>query len=185
MGALSGWLQKRRTGLLGDYIEGDVLEIGCGSAITLDMYDSKIKGYVGIEYSADDVKKLKKKYPQAKFFQRDLDTDQLHLNKKFDTIISLAVMEHIFNQKFSFEELLKHLKPDGRIIITTPTPLGNDIVHRLGSRLGLFDREHHDDHIVIYNKERFGVLAQEFNAKIEKYKKFQLGCNQLVVIAKK
>lgn len=74
----------------------------------------------------------------------------------------------------------------GKIIITTPTPFGNDWVLKYGSALGLFSSQAgHGDHIVVYNKDRFRVLANELGLKIEKYKTFELRCNQLVVLSKK
>lgn len=185
MGFLSGWLQRKRTSLLRDYISGDVLEVGCGPGATLEKYSDRIKSYTGIEVDKKYIELLKKKYPEQTFVRRDLDIERIGLDKKFDTVVSLAVIEHIFNQKFSFGELVESLKPKGKIVITTPTPIGNDIVHALGSQVGLFDRSHHDDHIVIYNKKRFKVLAEEFGMKIVRYKKFQLGCNQIVVMMKR
>ena len=53
------------------------------------------------------------------------------------------------------------LKPNGRIVLTTPTVIGNDLVHRLGASVGLFSQDAQDDHIVIFNKRRFEVLANE------------------------
>lgn len=185
MGLLSKFLKKSRTGAVADFIAGDVLEVGCGYSITYEQYRNLINSYWGIEMTDDRVSLLKEKFPQAHFFKKDLDNDKLELKRKFDTILSIAVIEHIFNQKFSFEEMVKHLKPEGRIVITTPTPFGNDIVHRIGSRLNLFCTTAHDDHIVIYNKRRFQILANEFDMKIVKYKRFQLGCNQLVVLERK
>ena len=52
--------------------------------------------------------------------------------------------------------------------------------------VGLFDsKAGHDDHIVVYNKDRFRVLANELGLKIVKYKTFELRCNQMIVLAKK
>ena len=67
----------------------------------------------------------------------------------------IAIIEHIWNQRFLFEQVLKNLKPSGKIVITTPTPFGNDFVHALGAKVGLFAKSAVDDHIMIYNKKRF------------------------------
>ncbi|MCF7859628.1 MAG: class I SAM-dependent methyltransferase [Candidatus Cloacimonetes bacterium] len=165
------------------YIKGDVLDLGCGTAEILDYIN--IDNYTGLDYSPEMVKKLKKKLPQHKFFTRNLDEDTYCLKTKYDTITMIAVIEHLFNQRHLFKEIIKHLKPNGRIVLTTPTPFGNDIIHRLGANMGLFSKHASDDHIVIYNKQRFKNVAREFNLKLIVYKKFQLGCNQLVVFKKK
>ncbi len=184
MGLLSKWLHNIRTKLVSPYVRGDVLDIGCGPATNLKISKNKINTYVGIEYDSELVKKLNNKHAGSKFFQKDLDVDTFDFNEKFDRILLIAVIEHIFNQKHLLKECLKYLKPDGKIIITTPTPFGNDVVHRLGASFGLFSKDASDDHIVIYNKKRFEILANEFNLKIEKYKKFELGCNQLVILTR-
>ncbi len=50
----------------------------------------------------------------------------------------IAVIEHLFNQKFVMDEVSNVLKPGGKVVVTTPTPFGNDVVHRVGATLGLF-----------------------------------------------
>lgn len=185
MNLLSKSLKKTRLKKINPYIYGDVLDLGCGDGSVYKRYQHKIKTYYGIEVDKQKVKNLQKKYLQAKFYYRDLDTDLFNINQKFDTILLLAVIEHIFNQKHLFIQIKKYLKTSGQIIITTPTYFGNDIIHNYGSFLGLFDKKAHDDHIVIYNKNRFNTLCQEFNLRIKLYKKFQFHCNQLVVLKRK
>lgn len=173
-----------RTDLVAPYVEGDVLDLGCGQASYLEICGNKINRYYGIEMNKDRVKILKDKYPDQKFFYKNLDEDKLDFDVNFDTIILVAVIEHLFNQKHVMQEIIKNMKKDSKLIITTPTPFGNDIVHVLGGMIGLFSKEAVADHIVIYNKLRFKMLAKEFNLKIEKYKKFEFGCNQLVIMSK-
>jgi SAM-dependent methyltransferase len=185
MGLLSKWLHNIRTKLVSPYVEGDILDVGCGPATNLLISQHKIKKYVGIEYDHSLVKELNEKYREASFCQKDLDLDNFDFDMKFDRVLLIAVIEHIFNQKHLLNECLKCLKPDGKIIITTPTIFGNDIIHRLGASIGLFSKDASEDHIIIYNKKRFEILANEFNLKIKKYKKFELGCNQLVILTRK
>ncbi|WP_332913953.1 class I SAM-dependent methyltransferase [Algoriphagus boritolerans] len=119
------------------------------------------------------------------FFTIDLDKDEIPKENQYDTILLIAVIEHIFNLKFLFEQIHDLLKDDGKVIITTPSPFGNDFVHKIGTQLGLFDKEGgQDDHIVIFNKKRLQILANEVGLEVNKYQKFQLGCNQLVVLKK-
>jgi SAM-dependent methyltransferase len=185
MGLLSSWLHKIRTNRVIHYVSGNVLDLGCGPATIYASFAYKISNYYGFEYDKFLVEQLRKKYSPAKFFQKNLDEDNFDLDIKFDYILLIAVIEHIFNQKHLFNEILKYLKPEGKIIITTPTVFGNDIVHKLGSSIGLFNKEvGQDDHIIIFNKKRFKVLANEFNLKIDRYSKFELGCNQLVIMSR-
>ncbi len=183
MGVLSAYLKRKRAATSGKYIQGTVLELGCGDAATIQQYASEITRYVGIDHNRELVEQLRVNYPQHQFYAMDLDSDTLPPNGKFDTILALAVIEHIYNQKHFMQQLVQNLKPGGRIILTTPTPLGNDVVYTLGARLGLFDITGGlNDHIVIYNKKRFYLMARDMNLEVEVYRTFQLGCNQLVVL---
>jgi len=183
MGLLSKFIRKVRTSKIAPYINGSVLDLGCGDAVVLRLFSQKIKTYYGVEYDCQRIEKLKRSFPQHNFSCADLDEGSFAFSLKFDAILLLAVIEHVFNQKHLFNQILKNLKSDGVIIITTPTPLG-DLVHRIGAKLGLFARSADDHHITIYNKRRFKVLADYFNLKIITYKRFALGCNQLVVMTK-
>jgi len=57
-------------------------------------------------------------------------------------------------------------------------------LHRLGAAIGLFAKSAVDDHIVIYNRHRFTILADEVGFEVERYESFQFGCNQFVVLAR-
>lgn len=185
MGFLSGFLQKRRIRILEPYINGDVLDIGCGDASVYSTYKDRINSYYGVEFDKSVVEQLSKKYRRARFFQKDLDEDSLNLGRSFDTIVLLAVIEHIYNQKHLVQELIDHLKPGGKIIMTTPTVWGNDVVLRIGGRLNIFSSDRgYDDHKVVYSRQRFEILARNFSLEVERYRTFQFGCNQFVVFRK-
>ena len=81
----------------------------------------------------------------------------------------LALIEHLFNQKHVIDEVKMALKPDGLLLITTPTPFGNDIIHSIGAKVGLFAKSACYDHIVIYNEKRFKILANEVEMKLVHY----------------
>ncbi len=96
----------------------------------------------------------------------------------------LAVIEHLFNLKHIGLELACALRPGGILIITSPTNFGNDIIHRIGCKFGLFSRAAENDHICIFNQKRFEIFAIEVGLVLIKYQLFQLGCNQLVILEK-
>ena len=151
MPVLSEYLARARTAKIAPYVKGDVLDLGCGNATTLSQYAHQITSYCGIERSQPRVDSLSQQYPHACFIVRDLDRDRLQLDRQFDCVLMIALIEHLFNQKHVMDEVALALKPGGVVVITTPTPFGNDVIHRLGAAIGLFYREAMDDHIVIYN----------------------------------
>jgi hypothetical protein len=102
----------------------------------------------------------------------------------FALFLRCAVIEHIFNLKHLGHGLALALRPGGRVILTTPTPFGNDVVHNLGAKLGLFSQVAVDDHIVIFNRKRLQIFAGEAGLVLAAHKLFQLGCNQFAILEK-
>lgn len=184
MALLTNYLIDARMSRIAPHIRGDVLDLGCGRAEILEKYATKLDSYCGVEYSEEAVQSLRKAHPEAMFFARNLDQDRLELGRQFDCILMVALIEHLFNQKHVMDEVASALKPGGTIVLTTPTPFGNDVVHRLGATVGLFAKAAVDDHIVIYNHHRLRLLAKEIGLKLTRYYTFQLGCNQFATFTK-
>jgi SAM-dependent methyltransferase len=185
MALLSGFIQKNRYAQIAPYIKGDVLELGCGvMSYVLTNHSSSISSYCGVERSVQQIERLRKIHPGYSFFQRDLDRNSLDLDRKFDCVLMIALIEHLFNQRFVMDEIVKVLKPGGIVVITTPTPFGNDVVHRFGAATGLFAKSAVDDHIVIYNRLRFKILAKEIGLNLKKHRYFQGYCNQMAILEK-
>lgn len=182
IGILTPAIREKRKRMVKPYVKGDVLDLGCGQADFYDLCRDQIAAYYGVDGDPAVLERMRQKFPDANFFQKDFDEDTLDLDRKFDCILMIGLVEHLYNQKHIMKEVKRYLKPNGVIVITTPTPFGNDVVHRVGSTLRLFSPVARDDHVVIYNKKRFEILAKDLGFVIEKYKKFQLGCNQLVVL---
>lgn len=182
MGLLTARIKCNRMRMAAPYMQGDVLDIGCGGAEALAYGGPGMSSYTGIDIPEGHVARLGRDFPDHSFFCRNLDEDRFDLPRQYDAALLLAVIEHVYNQKHLIQEILRALKPGGRIVITTPTPFGNDVVHRWGVPLGLFCRTAYDDHIVIYNRKRFTILARDFGLNIERYQRFQFGCNQLAVL---
>ncbi|HNT89156.1 MAG TPA: methyltransferase domain-containing protein [Candidatus Hydrogenedentes bacterium] len=181
MGLLTNTVKRQRLRVVTPYVRGDVLDVGCGPALALEACRDRIGSYTGIEHTDERVAGLRRRFPDHTFLRKDLDEDLLDLGRQFDTVLLVAVIEHVFNQKHLMRQLVPLLKPEGRLVVTSPTPFGNDVVHRIGAALGLFSKDAAHDHVVIYNKRRFLLLAREFGLMLETYCRFQCGCNQLAV----
>ncbi len=106
--------------------------------------------------------------------------------KTFNTIVALAVIEHINVPEVYeiFKKFKERLRPDGKIILTTPTRAAKPILNFM-VRLGLADKENIVEHKHYWNKKDIFNLAEKTSFRIEKYKKFQLGFNQLAIFEHK
>ncbi|MEL6259325.1 MAG: class I SAM-dependent methyltransferase, partial [Pseudomonadota bacterium] len=181
---LSKSIARTRVRKILPHVQGDVLEVGCGAGILYEAIKDQVGSYTGVDIQTDKIAEAQAKFPEATFAVADVDRDEIPYTAVFDTVVMSALIEHIFNLKTLGENLEKALRPGGRVVLTTPTPFGNDVVHRLGARLGLFSPIAVDDHIAIFNKKRCDIFAREFGLKLAAHQTFQIGCNQLAIIEK-
>ena len=184
MPLLSAYLSRARYARILPHVRGDVLDIGCQQGQLRDHAAGRINRYVGIDLSESDIEQARRAHPDCEFKALNLDDEPLGYDAAFDTIVMCAVIEHIFNLKHLGQGLARALRPGGRVVLTTPTPFGNDIVHRLGAKLGLFSQVAADDHIAIFNGKRFEIFAGEVGLRLASHRRFQLGCNQLAILEK-
>ena len=103
-------------------------------------------------------------------------------DKKFDTIVALAVIEHIEVAKVFeiFKVLKSKLNQNAIIFLTTPTPMSRPILNFLAF-LHVLDRENIKEHKHYWTKQEIFNLAKITGLHVRKYKKFQAGFNQLAI----
>ncbi|MFV2043850.1 MAG: class I SAM-dependent methyltransferase [Anaerolineales bacterium] len=176
---LSGFIQTQRFKAAAPHIRGDVLDIGCGNAGILAFLDSG-QNYIGIEGHPSIFRWLKENYEGNEFHQLDLDRDVLRLDKQFDTILMLAIIEHLKMPHRVLSRLPQLLKPDGKVVITTPSP-GGDMIHRIGARIGLFYMSAAQEHETIFTYQTLMERLEQNGLRIDHYRRFLLGGNQLFV----
>jgi 2-polyprenyl-3-methyl-5-hydroxy-6-metoxy-1,4-benzoquinol methylase len=177
-GVLSGYLHKKRNGLVRRYVTGDVLDIGCGPATIAEFLEPSQK-YVGIEIQDAYITYLRGRFPQHTFLRRDVERESLSLGSlRFDTVLMVALVEHLATPESVIVEARKHIKPGGHLVISTPTRLGGAI-HQLGATIGLFSREALADHKRTYDQGDLAALLLDCGMRIDLHKTFEFGANQL------
>ncbi len=154
---LEKFLQNYRFRKVKPYLKGDVLDFG-GNEGEL------------------------KKFVRGKYFLANYDHSKIK-NNFYDTIVSLAVIEHIeFDKVFEiFHKLKKSLKQNGRIFLTTPTKIAKPVLETWAF-LGIIDKDNIAEHKHYWNKKEIFLLARKTGFDVIKYKKFQLGFNQLAIL---
>lgn len=150
-------LQNYRFKMVKPYLIGDVLDFGGNQ---------------------DELKKLVK----GKYLNVNYDYYAME-NSHFDTIISLAVIEHIdFDEVFEiFRKFKKILNKNGRIFLTTPTKIAKPILE-LWSLVGILDRANIAEHKHYWSKKEIYDLAKQSGFTVKQYKRFQIGFNQLACL---
>jgi 2-polyprenyl-3-methyl-5-hydroxy-6-metoxy-1,4-benzoquinol methylase len=181
-GLLSPLLEKQRMKVAKTFIkQGSVLDIGCGEGKLLGYMIEGVP-YLGIDIDANCIRKAgaMRKETNVEFRAMSLNEDP-RLNRKFDNIVLLAVIEHLVSPEKSLTILKNYLKEDGRMIVTTPGPLAEKI-HHIGARLRVFDREAQKEHKKIFNKKELYELAENIALRVDYYSTFEFGLNNIVVM---
>ena len=143
---LDKFLRWRRFREVVRYIPKDsiVCDIGCGS----DAYFlKKISTLEKLKYGIGFDEKIEN-YKDSKFYFKKIRiSKRIPLEKEScDRVVMLAVLEHLSNPQEILTECFRILKPAGKLILTTPTPLSKPILEFLAFQLRLIDKNEIEDH---------------------------------------
>ena len=148
-GLLESFLAKQRAKKVGGLIEGlsrreRLLDIGCGSfPYFLTITDFKEK--YGIDPSVNKDLTLDK---SINLLTVDVGGKNLPFKDNFfDAVTMLAVFEHIDNEKLQnvIADIKRVLNNDGILIITTPAPWADKLLHFM-AKFGLISSEEIHEH---------------------------------------
>ena len=157
--------------------EGAILDIGCVQH-TLENIKSvsrlhgrlaeRFNDVVGIDYLKKEIQELKKMGYNVKYG----DAENFELNEKFDTIVAGELIEHLSNPGKFLDCCRKHLKDNGKLILTTPNPYWVEYtVRRLFKKLYV-NPEHtalYDEVVLTHLAEKHGFEVVEVKYIVERY----------------
>jgi SAM-dependent methyltransferase len=132
---------------------GALLEVGCGYGYLLEEAKGFFGKRIGTELSHHAVELASKR---ADYIYEG-GIDQLPAEDKFDCIMTIQVMEHIYQPRSFLENLYKHLKPGGKMVIVTPD-MGCLWRRLMGQRWPAFKIP---EHILYFNRTTLRKLMRE------------------------
>lgn len=176
---LSQYLADRRTRQILPYLSGSILDIGCGYN-PLCKYMQDRSNYAGVEREAHIVTWLKVQFPDVPFYQCDLNREPLEIPGQYDTIVMMAVIEHLKDPEQVLSQLPRYLKPGGKLVLTTPTPIGNWL-HHVGARVRMTSQLAADEHHVILTRRSIARLFEQTGFRLAHHRSFLWGGNQIAV----
>lgn len=145
----------------------DVLDVGCVGGITSRVNPDWLHGKIcevavsctGLDISREGVKMLRKLGYNVVYG----NAETINLGKKFDVIVAGEVLEHISNQGKFFDNMRKHLRNDGVMILTTPNALS--FVYPLQC---LFTSvEASPDHVMFHTEETLESISRQHGWVLE------------------
>lgn len=174
-GVLSPFLRMQRLKAARPYIRGRVLDVGCGSGALADVVPAD--RYVGVDIDEQSLTNARQQHPQHRF-QPALPPAE----PAFDTVVSLAVIEHIHDPVAFMCDLAARLgpSPENCIVCTTPHP-AVDWIHTVGASVGLFSGHANEEHEELLDRVHLEALAEECGLCLTVYRRFLFGGNQLAV----
>jgi SAM-dependent methyltransferase len=117
---------------------GDVLEIGCGYGYLLDEARSLFSRRVGTDFSAEAAEIARA--TGAEVFVGGIE--QVSPDRKFDCIVAIQVIEHVYQPSSFVKELASHAKAGGYIVVATPD-IGGALRRTMGGRWPSFKVPEH------------------------------------------
>jgi 2-polyprenyl-3-methyl-5-hydroxy-6-metoxy-1,4-benzoquinol methylase len=98
---------------------GKVLDVGCAYGFLLQRFPSSFKKF-GIDVSEYAITVAKKRLPSETFIALGAEDTLPFPEETFDMVICNDVLEHLMNPANALENIMKVLKKDGILYITTP-----------------------------------------------------------------
>lgn len=138
--------KKAELEIIRKYRKGSILDLGCGSGYVLNSLEGD---RTGIEFDDSAIKMCK----GFRVFKRDLNKT-FTLGKKFGTIISLGVLEHLMYPEVAVHSIRRHLKDGGVFIASVPY---HGLIKNLVIALKDFDNHYHytDWHLRFFTVNTF------------------------------
>ena len=151
------------------WLRGRVLDYGCGVG-RLAAYVPPAN-YVGLDPDPESLDQARHTFPRHRFV-----TD-FSAREKFDTIVALAVIEHLPDPLAFLEWASELLSQGGNVIITTPHRAFRRW-HEWGARIGLFSSEAAHEHNILFDSRSFDELLAKSRLRVIRYARFLGGANQ-------
>lgn len=98
-----------------------LLDVGCGNAWVAEHFCPKGKTVISLDIASRNPEKALEKYPFLNHFALVADVYALPFRPNtFDCIIAAEIIEHVADPRLFIDQLLKVLRPGGKLIVTTP-----------------------------------------------------------------
>jgi len=105
-----------------EFLKDPILDAGCGEGVISGPLAALGYKVDGCDISSLAIKKARKAHPKQRFFIHDFETSGL--KQKYKTVISVEVIEHIFDYNSFLQNIRPSIEDGGHIIMTTPNVLG-------------------------------------------------------------
>lgn len=185
-GLLTRSVQRARLAVALPHVSrGDrLLDLGCG----LTDLPARFPSYVGCDRNPFVLSEMRRRHPEAAFAAWDVDSGEpppeVVAGAPYDVVLMLAILEHLPSPARALSRAAALLAPGGRVLATTPHPLGR-VPLELGARLGLLSRHADEEHETLLDRAALERAAESSGLATTSYTRFLAGLNQLAVLTRR
>jgi SAM-dependent methyltransferase len=159
-----------------------VLDVGCGLADLADRFSE----YMGCDRNPLILEENRRRFPGASYVSWDVSDGEpppvLLAGRRFDAVLMLALLEHLAAPWRALARAAALLAPGGRVVVTTPHPLGR-IPLELGAALGWLAPHAAEEHEMLLARKDLEASGVRAGLRLLRYRRFLLGLNQVAVFA--
>jgi 2-polyprenyl-3-methyl-5-hydroxy-6-metoxy-1,4-benzoquinol methylase len=131
---------------------------------------------------------MRRRHPGSAFASWDVDAEapppEVVAGVPYDVVLMLAILEHLPSPVRALSRAAALLAPGGRILATTPHPLGRWPLEA-GAYLGLLSRHADEEHEALLDRAALERAARSAGLEMTLYTRFLAGLNQLVVLTRR
>lgn len=112
---------------LNDFQGKTVFEAGCGGGQHASFMATFARSVTAVDLNTTDIARERNKaFANVRFVAGDIAS--LDLGKQFDIVVCIGVIHHTDDPDRTFENLFRHLRTGGRMVIWTYSAEGNELV---------------------------------------------------------
>ena len=105
----------------------DVLEAGCGGGQHTAFIAPLARSVTAVDLNTVELARERNRaFDNVTFVEADIGT--MDLGRRFDVVLCIGVIHHTDDPDHSFDNLYRHLRPGGRMIVWTYSAEGNALV---------------------------------------------------------
>lgn len=156
----------------------DVLELGCGfwgQNLIILSEDYVNLSFIGVGLS------VSRDVAGVQLLQADISNWKF--SRKYDAVLSLAVVEHLSEPQQHFNLMADCVEKGGLVGLTTPSPQ-SQLTLQILATLGNFDRSEIEDHKLYLPETGIRNMAGNSTLSVEEFRTFSLGMNQRAMMRK-
>ncbi len=100
----------------------DLLDIGCGTGQSKQIYDGHLRSYTGIDLASEAVQRAMQAHPETNWVRGDACKLPFE-NQQFDVVAFSSVLHHIPEKESALKEAARVLRPNGWVFAFDPNVL--------------------------------------------------------------